>query len=314
MTVPEYYPYRSASARDSCFAYLDSLAARQWPVVSEQRTFPTRFGETFVRITGPASAPPLVLLHGAASTSLMWAPNVQALSSSYRTFAVDQIGEFGRSICTTPVQSLHDLLAWLDDLFEALNLRNSLSIVGISYGGALAAQYALHFPARLSKIVLLAPGNTVLRVTTEFMARTVLAAIATRRWLPSFLRWIFPDVARKNPEWVDGIIEQSFLNFRSLQRRKIIIPPVLTDAEWASLSVPALFLVGEHEVIYSPKKAVARLNRVAPNMRTEIIRGAGHDLTVAEADVVNRRIIDFLNANPAQHPGNTPAMFSLPAR
>src|SRR6516164_6462452 len=66
--------------------------------------------------------PPLVLLPGACSTSLMWAPNIKALSEACRTFAVDQIGDSGRTICTKPVRHLNDLLFWLDELFDALKL------------------------------------------------------------------------------------------------------------------------------------------------------------------------------------------------
>jgi pimeloyl-ACP methyl ester carboxylesterase len=295
MAIPAYFPYRSEAARQVCFQYLDLLAAREWPVESEERIVPTSFGGTFVRISGRASAPPLVLLHGAASTSLMWAPNVKALSAEYRTFTVDQIGEFGRSICTTPVQSLDDLISWLNELLDGLELRNGVNLMGISYGGALTAQYALRFPERLNRAILLAPGMTVLRVTNQFILRTALAMLSTRWFLPPFLRWIFPAMVRKDPKWVDGVIEQSFLNFRNLQPRKIIVPPVLSDAEWRSLRVPVLFLVGEYERIYSPEKAVHRLRRAAPQVSAEIIPGAGHDLTVAQADLVNRKVVEYLN-------------------
>ena len=81
MSNAEYYPYRTAAARDLCFRYLDGLAARLWPIVSEERMVPTTFGATFVRVSGPPAAPALVLLHGAGTTSLMWAPNIEALSS-----------------------------------------------------------------------------------------------------------------------------------------------------------------------------------------------------------------------------------------
>src|SRR5215471_2011220 len=240
MAIPAYFPYRSEAAKQVCLQYLDSLAAREWPADSEERIVPTTYGGTFVRICGRASAPPLVLLHGAASTSLMWAPNIEALSAEYRTFAVDQIGEFGRSICTTPVQCLDDLMTWLNELFDGLELRNSVNLMGISYGGALSAQYALRFPERLNRAILLAPGMTVLRVTNEFIVRTALAMLSSRWFLPRFLRWIFPVMTREDPKWVDDIIEQSFLNFRNLQRRKIIVPPVLSDGEWRSLRVPVL--------------------------------------------------------------------------
>jgi pimeloyl-ACP methyl ester carboxylesterase len=294
MATPAYYPYRSGAAKQACLEYLDSLAARQWPVASEERIVPTTYGGTFVRVSGPVGAPPLVLLHGAASTSLMWAPNIKALSAEYRTFAVDQIGEFGRSVCTTPIQCLDDLMAWLNALFDGLELRSGVNLMGISYGGALTAQYALRFPERLNRAILVAPGMTVLRVTNEFIVRTAMVMLSSRWFLPPFLRWIFPAMARKDPAWVDDIIEQSFLNFRNLQRRQIIVPPVLSDAEWRSLKVPTLFLVGEYERIYSPEKAVQRLKRVAPQVRAEIVAGAGHDLTVAQADLVNRKILEYL--------------------
>ena len=53
-------------------------------------------------------------------------------------------------------------------------------------------------------------------------------------------------------------------------------------------------LVGENEKLYSAAEAVERLNRVAPQVRTEIIPGAGHDLTFVQTELVNRRIVEFL--------------------
>lgn len=299
MSTSAYYPYRSEAVRESFLAYYDSLAARQWPVASEERMAPTSYGETFVRITGPAGAPPLVLLHGAGTTSLMWAPNIRALSAVFRTFAVDQISEIGRSTCTRPVRSMNDFLEWLNQLFDALQLGNGINLAGLSYGGALAAQYALHCPNRLHKTILLAPAAAVLRVRTKFLIRLALAVLARRRGLSWFLRWMFADMARKDPKWIDETFELLSICMRSLQRRPVPFPPVLTDAEWGGLQVPTLFLVGEHETIYSAEKAAGRIERVAPRVKAEIIRGAGHDLSFAQADTVNRRIIEFLKEEPA---------------
>jgi pimeloyl-ACP methyl ester carboxylesterase len=43
-----------------------------WPVSCEERDVRTEFGTTHVIVSGPESAPPLVLLHGAGATALMW--------------------------------------------------------------------------------------------------------------------------------------------------------------------------------------------------------------------------------------------------
>jgi pimeloyl-ACP methyl ester carboxylesterase len=130
------------------------------------------------------------------TTSLMWAPNIEALSREYRTVAVDQMGEFGKSVCAKPIRTLQDLIAWLDELIGTLAARTRVSLVGMSYGGALATQYALHFPERLEKVVLLAPGATVLRPPAEFWVRLMGPGIARQKGLRAFFRWVFADMAR----------------------------------------------------------------------------------------------------------------------
>jgi pimeloyl-ACP methyl ester carboxylesterase len=265
---------------------------------------PTSYGQAFVRISGPAGAPPLVLLPGGTATSLMWAPNIRALSGAYRTFAVDQIGDVGRSTCIKPVRRVKDLLVWLDELFDALKLEDGINLAGVSYGGWLTAEYALHAPKRLNKIVLLTPGSTVLRFSTKFFLQLFFAAISFaaigRRWcvLPLF-RWLFADWARTDPGRFEEEVDWLVTIMRSLQPRRLPFPTVMTDAEWGGLRVPAVFLVGEHEHIYAADRAVRRLRRVAPHVRTEIVPGAGHDLTVVRAEMVSRKILDFLTEEPA---------------
>lgn len=280
--------------REEYFAHCDALAAKIRPVASEERVVPTSHGSTFVSITGPPGAPPLVLLPGAGATSLMWAQNIRALSAEYRTVAAGRINEMGRSSCTQPVRPLGDIMDWLNELCDALELHNGINMAGLSYGGALTAQYALGFPERLRKAVLLAPRATVLRLSAAFAVRPIMAAIAARRCMPSLFRWMFVDLARKDPGWLDATFEELFLNMRILQRRKIPFPPVVSDAGWGSLKVPALFLAGEHEVIYSAKELLRRLNRVAPMIKSEVISGAGHDPTLVQAGSVNRLILEFL--------------------
>jgi pimeloyl-ACP methyl ester carboxylesterase len=74
----------------------------------------------------------------------------------------------------------------------------------------------------------------------------------------------------------------------------LVVSNVLDDETLQHLQVPALFLVDEHEKIYSASKAVGRLNRVAPQIKTAIIPQAGHDLWMVQADLVTRTMLDFL--------------------
>jgi pimeloyl-ACP methyl ester carboxylesterase len=294
MDTSEYLPYRSTEARDAFFALYDAEAARKWPVASEERVAATSYGKTFVRITGPAGAQPLVLLPGASATSLMWARNIQALSAVHRTVAVDQMGDIGRSLCVKPIRDANDTVAWLDELFDALELGNDINLMGVSYGGWRAFQYAMRYPGRINNVVMIAPGGVVLRFSVAFLCHLSLALLGSRRLFRYVFHWLFADQMRKDPAYVDEIVDWLLMSGRYLQPSRPPLPNVCTDEELGAMRVRMLFLVGEHEKIYSARKALRRLRRVAPQIVAEIVPGAGHDISFVQADVVNRRVLKFL--------------------
>jgi pimeloyl-ACP methyl ester carboxylesterase len=96
---------------------------------------------------------------------------------------------------------------------------------------------------------------------------------------------------------VEDVVTDAALAFKCFKFKMPVTPLVLTDSELKSIKVPVLFLVGEHEVIYShysAKDAVEKLNRVAPQIKTEIIPGASHDITFVQPELVDVKIIKFI--------------------
>jgi hypothetical protein len=81
----------------------DRMLAR-WPVDHERLEIPTRHGTTFIIAAGSTTAEPLILLHGAGSNSLMWIDDFALYSRHFRVYAVDLIGEAGKSAAARPEQ------------------------------------------------------------------------------------------------------------------------------------------------------------------------------------------------------------------
>jgi len=295
MEISEYHPFRSEKAQEKYLALYDERA-ENWPVPSETRLIGTSYGSTFIRISGPENALPLVLLHGAGGNSLQWMPNIAALSQTYRVYAIDNIYDHGRSIYMRKMESPDDFVLWLDEVFTDLELGNDIHLVGLSYGGWLTSQYALHFPERLEKIVMLAPAGTVLPISSEWIERAILSFLPHRYFTKSFMFWLLEDFVNQDEvsrNMVDVWADEAYLASRSFKPKSLVNPHVLTSSDLQRINTPALFLVGENEKIYSAQEAVERLNAVAPNIETAIIPNAGHDLTMVQANVVNEKILDF---------------------
>jgi len=294
------YPFRSERAKAE-YEALCLERAKAWPPSSETMTVETASGQTFIRACGRITDPPLVLLPGARAGSLMWTRHVAALSTHYRIYALDIIGDVGFSVNRREISKSDDLVNWLDEVLTVLVPEGQLSLMGISYGGWIAGQYALRHPGRLRKLVLLAPGGTVLPILFGFFVRIGLLCLpvpgrsggALRRTLA----WLFRDSLRSS-DASRALFEETVADLQRFWHLFVLPRPpwstVLDDKAWQGFSVPCLFLVGENEKIYSAEAAVRRLKRVAPQVRAEIIPGAGHDLTIVQADLVVRKVLGFL--------------------
>lgn len=292
-----YHPFKSARAQKQYLAFYDAKA-KKWPVSSKTKTVNTSFGSTFVRISGPENAPALVLLHGAGGNSLQWLPNIAAFSQRYTVYTPDNIYDYGRSIYRAPITSADDYVRWLHELLDALRLVDHVNMVGLSYGGWITCRYALQFPDTLNKIVLLEPAGTVLPLSTSWIIRAVPCALPFRYFTKNFLYWLCADLARRGKDGrarLEEHIDEAFLAIRSFKAKRLVNPTVLTDAELQGLKVPTLFVVGENEKIYSPKAAIERLHQVAPPIHTKLIPDAGHDLTMVQAEMVNKTVLEFLS-------------------
>jgi 4,5:9,10-diseco-3-hydroxy-5,9,17-trioxoandrosta-1(10),2-diene-4-oate hydrolase len=115
---------------------------------------------------GGAAGPPVVLLHGGGPGASAWSnfgPNLPVFADHFRTLMLDQPG-FGRSD-KPPVTGNYFTFAAdaLAGLLDELGIER-VHLVGNSLGGGTAARFALRFPERAGRLVLMGPGGLSLNV------------------------------------------------------------------------------------------------------------------------------------------------------
>ncbi len=96
-----------------------------WPAPHQSFDIQTRYGNTHFNAGGPEDAPPLVLLHAAGLSSMAGLANIGALSQNHREYAVDIIGDTGKSRVNRLLKSVSDHAEWLKDVFDGLSLERT---------------------------------------------------------------------------------------------------------------------------------------------------------------------------------------------
>lgn len=290
-------PAAVTTARAAAFATAYDAMLRLWTAPRERRDVPTAADETTrVQVWGDPAAPPLVLLHGFHVTSTMWAPNAADLGARRRVYAPDTLGDFGYSRPARVPRTIDELVTWLLALLDAIGL-DRIDLGGMSYGGWLAAHFAARHPARVRRLVLLAPGASFGGFSLPFVLRGLpLIALRRRRYVDDYLRWAaVPAVGDARYEaWMDALVDVMHAGICNFRGRTLPLPKRLPPAVMRAVAAPTLLVYGEQEKMYAPEPALELARAHLPALETLLVADASHDLTLRQARVIDDAIVQFL--------------------
>jgi pimeloyl-ACP methyl ester carboxylesterase len=271
----------------------------------------------------PAAQPngqTVVLLHGKNFTASYWEPTIRFLSArGFRVIAPDQIG-FGKSSKPAGYQySFQQLASNTSALLDAAGV-TQVSVVGHSMGGMLATRFALMYPARVGRLVLVNPigledWKTVVpyRAIDQWYEQEKKATVDSVReyqrtsyyggtWKPEYERLI--EIAAgvtKHPDY-PKVAWASALTYDMVFTQPVVY-------EFPRLTVPTLLVIGQRDRTalgraWAPKDVAATLGdypvlgkRAAaaiPGARLVEIPGVGHLPQVEAFEAYSEALVRFL--------------------
>jgi pimeloyl-ACP methyl ester carboxylesterase len=299
--MPHAAAFKTPRGVAEYLAAYDAALAR-WPAPYDEVDVPTRFGSTHVVVSGPPDAPPLVLLHGYMATLLMWIPNVGDLCQHYRVYAIDVMGQPGKTIPSEPIRDAAGFVTWLTATLNGLHL-DRVALMGMSFGGWVALTYAVAEPDRVAQLLLLSPGG-LLPIRRQFalrgMVMTLLPTPFTVSW---FMRWAgFRDSpGRTEIRQLCHLMYLGMKHFRMPRETLRVAALPLPDDQLRNLRMPVLLLLGDREVLCDPGSALARARRFIPDVAGELVPGCSHDMCFSQARLLDARVLQFLRDHPPQH-------------
>lgn len=265
--------------------------------------------------------PVLLLLHGMAGSSGTWIPAMRLLQSDYTLLAPDLLGH-GRSAKPPGDYSLGNHASGMRDLLNLLGVERA-TVVGQSFGGGVAMQFAYQFPELCERLVLVDAGGLGREVSW-------LLRLLTLPGSEYLMPVVFPSFVRGFGNAVSGFLRdqgirqagaaEMWRSYRSLaepENRRAFVRTVRAvidpggqsvsamDRLYLAAHMPTLIVWGDRDRII-PLSHAYQAHRAVPNSRLEVMDGVGHFPHVEDPVRFVEILVDFMRTTTPS--GATPEL------
>ena len=245
-----------------------------------------------VRISGRGV--PLVLLHGYPLDSRLWDRVVPLLSTEFLCIAPDLRG-FGCSAEESKSFSMANLADDCIAILDAMQIRQSIALCGLSMGGYVAMEMAQRYPERLARLIL---TNTRANaddsagiVTRRSAAAMALTEGVPKVVLPMLSKLLSQKTVANQPEVVELV-------------RAMMLETRASTIAWAQFgmaaradfrymmrgwTIPVVCIAGAEDPI-TPPEVLEQMSRELPNAQFHSVENSSH-LTPLECPQEFARII-----------------------
>jgi 3-oxoadipate enol-lactonase len=270
-----------------------------------------KIGDVDLYYEEQGSGDPLLLIMGLAADSTAWLFQVPAFAEHYRTITFDNRG-VGRSAKPSGPYTITAMAKDAIGLLDMLRIERA-HVVGVSMGGMIAQELALHHPERVRGLVLACtfpePDEDVAQQREATIAQfggTIDAAgalkvdpsrldpmmlfqtLLPRVFTPTFMQQEMP----KLMQLFGGALQWGFSMDAILAQVAAVMGHSTTE-RLHQIGAPTLVITGDADLLISPANSDI-LAREIPNARLVKVPGGSHGFNFETPDVFNREVLSFL--------------------
>jgi len=238
--------------------------------------------------------PAVVLVHGGLVDSRLWNDQMKVFAKHHRVVRYDLRG-FGRSAAAPqPFSHIEDLHA----LMDFLKIERA-TVVGLSLGGIIAADFALEHPERVDRLVLVGAGLRGDKQPPDKDAMKAYEA-ASKGIAEEFVNvtmklGLYAAVREGTPAYA-RLRQMMLENFKAVSTFApgfLKYPAQPTIERLGQIKAPTLVIIGGEDA-QSLKNVADTLAAGIPGARKVVISGASHHPPVERPDKFNKAVLSFL--------------------
>ena len=251
-------------------------------------------------IVEAGTGPSLVLVHGLGGP-LMWQKVIEPLSKTSRVIVIDLPG-WGDSNGPDEMFTTTQYADFLIQCFDALSIHKA-ALMGISYGGQIAAVATQRFPSRIHKLILIAStglerrhllnNNFIWLICSMFINVVVLHS----EWLMCLLaRRSFFDIRTRPLDLCSKFYQQ--ISHRGKRDAWLnAIRNIYTEGDFSErlseIKIPTLIIWGEGDKTVFPSSG-EKIHRQIPNSQLTMFSQCAHSVPLEKPDDLCKWVVSFL--------------------
>jgi len=227
----------------------------------------TSFGKTNIIITGKASNPPLIIIHGSngcAPISLETYPN---LSTQFQVFAVDVLAQPNKSAETRLSMKGDSYGKWINEIIGTLNLYD-VTLVGFSFGGLVILKTLIHDEDKIKEVFLACPayivnGNPLKAIFKVFIPMKRYMKSKNIKFVEKFLSEVFTE----RDEFAIQYLSKVFLHFNM----DFTPVPVISKSEASKLKTLITLIAAKKDIMFPGEKMIKRAANIFSSVTTMVL-------------------------------------------
>jgi pimeloyl-ACP methyl ester carboxylesterase len=261
------------------------------------------YGQKIHYFEAGSSGPPVVLVHGLGGDSTNWAQTILALASKYHVYAPDNVG-FGQSDKPIVNYRVATLVEFLDQFYQKLGIEKA-TVVGHSFGGWIAAAFAIAHPQKVDKLALVsAAGYSAKGWVKGETLKELYPALnpSTTADMKRLFELLFYDKAMSADAVVVPALTRKFkigdsYTINSLLD-SILRSEDFIDDKAKTIKAPTLVIWGREDRL-NPLAMGEAYARDISGAQKVIIEQCGHMPQIEKAPALNNALLKFLAGEPA---------------
>ncbi|RYZ20764.1 MAG: alpha/beta hydrolase [Chitinophagaceae bacterium] len=268
--------------------------------MAQKRTIPFNGGA--LAFTESGRGKPLLLLHGGFQDGSMWAPQLAAYNKHFRVINIDLPGH-GNSVSGKGRPDADSIIL---AVMDSLHLGKA-AIVSLSFGSAIALEFASRHPERVERLVMASPGmqgwDEVQKIDTSTMSAfaNMMNALERRDTVAAarlFVQTWYAGPMRRTAQLPTTLRSYGLATtLRNMRRHQVSGWPDFakpyTHVRVGQVQLPVLLLVGTKDMVEVDRVA-QWLVKALPQARLEYFAGAAHMLNLEQPAGFTASTLRFL--------------------